>query len=160
MIISVTFLTSSDCRFYMKIPHVAFFVSNGIFWFDVLSAMNFKIRVLWDLTPYGLLDCHQRFGVILCLHIRSGTCLPNYTAAEIPGVLSPWGLNFIRWQLIFSAKFLQSLFVTYRNACQFTCTEQKGPNNSEGHRPFQNFILLVWHLLHVTILAPEIRRWL
>ena len=135
IVISLTFLTPGDYRFYVKILHVSD-IWHVLIW--CFSAMNFKIRVFWDVTPCGLLDCCRPFGVTWCVLIQSGTCLPYYMAAQIPGVLSPWGLNFVLWQLIFSAYFLQSLFITNKNAYHFTCTEQKGPDNSEVRRPFQN----------------------
>jgi hypothetical protein len=43
---------------------------------------------------------------------------------------------------------------------QSTCTGKKAPDNSEVHRSLQNCGSSVWHLLHVTLWAPGIWRWL
>lgn len=45
------------------------------------------------------------------------------------------------------------LSVTCRNAYHFTCTEQKVPDNSEGHISGQNCGSSVWSLLRVACLA-------
>ena len=48
-----------------------------------------------------------------------------------------------------------------KNVYQFTCTQQKAPENSEVHRSLQNCGLSVRNLLHVTTLGPiNSRRFL
>jgi len=59
---------------------------------------------------------------------------------------------------IFQHKYC-SLLLTYKNAYNFECTQQKAPDNSEARR-LHNFGSSVWNLLHVTRLAARIWKWL
>jgi hypothetical protein len=49
---------------------------------------------------------------------------------------------------------------TYKNVYQFTCTEQKVSDNSDVHRSLQNCAPSVRNMLHVSLLAPKIWRFL
>jgi len=50
--------------------------------FEVVTEMNLKISVLWDVTPYFLVDGYQRFGARNFLR-KFGTHLTN-TRGQIP----------------------------------------------------------------------------
>jgi hypothetical protein len=50
--------------------------------FEAFEEINFKISVLWDVTPYCLVDGYQRFGAGRFLR-HLGTHLPN-TRLQIP----------------------------------------------------------------------------
>jgi hypothetical protein len=50
--------------------------------FEAFAEMNFKISILWDVTPYCLVDGYQRFGAGRFLR-HLGTHLPN-TRFQIP----------------------------------------------------------------------------
>jgi hypothetical protein len=50
--------------------------------FEAFTEMNFKISVLWDVTPYCLVDGYQCFGAGRFLR-HLGTHLPN-TRLQIP----------------------------------------------------------------------------
>ena len=47
--------------------------------------------------------------------------------------------------------------LTYKNVDQFTCTEQKAPDNSEVHMALQNCESSAWSFLHFTPQAPRIQ---
>jgi len=54
---------------------------------------------------------------------------------------------------------LQFIFLIICNiVCQFTCTEQKAPDDSKAVRFIQYFGSLVWSLLHVTLLVSRVWR--
>lgn len=49
---------------------------------------------------------------------------------------------------------------TYRSVYQFTCIDQKAPDNTVVHRSLQNCGSSVWNLLHVAPLTSRIWWWL
>jgi hypothetical protein len=53
---------------------------------------------------------------------------------EIPGTRSLWVLNFVQRCLIIAV-----FSFIFKYGHQFTCTEQKAPNNSDAQRSLQNF---------------------
>jgi hypothetical protein len=74
----------------------------------------------------------------------SGTCFTT-------GALSPDGLHFVQWPILFSAlQFFLSV--------QKYVISSRAPSNSEGHRSLQNCGSSACNLLHITCLAPRICR--
>jgi len=52
--------------------------------------------------------------------------------------------------IIITANF----FLTHKSVNQFTCREQKAPDNSEVHRALKNSVSAVWNWIYVTMLEP------
>ena len=88
--------------------------------------------------------------------LQSITCLTPIRKKKLShGCASPWLLNFVCCRIIFQHKFYSFFFLTYKNMCQFTCTE----HNSEVHGSLVNCVPTAWNLHHVTLLTPRILRW-
>lgn len=67
------------------------------------------------------------------------------------------GCKNLRCQVVWVTKFCTMA----ANYCYFfTFLKQKAPDNSEVHGPLENCGSSGWNLLHVTIRAPRIGRWL
>jgi hypothetical protein len=54
---------------------------------------------------------------------------------------------------IFS-KIIAAFSITHKSVHQFTCTEQKAPDNNEVHTSLQKCWLAAWNWLHIIILKP------
>jgi len=97
----------------------------------------------------------------LRLRLRKWTAL---TASLHGAVHKPWMPNCTGNQFckvmpnIF--RLIGIVFSLYKTLYQFTCTEQKAPDNTEVERSIQNCGSSAWNVLHVTLPAPRISRWL
>jgi fatty acid desaturase len=72
--------------------------------------------------------------------------------AHIPGAAT----KFCTMPPNILSKIIAVLFLTCQHVYQFTCIEQKGPDNSGAHRSLHMCRSSVWNSLHVTFLAPRI----
>ena len=79
-------------------------------------------------------------------------------------ILSTWllrQLHFVEWHPIFFS-IITAVFFLHIKMCTHISSDGQHIKHHirEVHKPLQNCRSSVWNLLHVTLLAPRICRWL
>jgi hypothetical protein len=79
--------------------------------------------------------------------------------AKLRGTWPRVQLDFVRWHLIFSAITAVDFPTTYRNVDQFTCTEEKAPDDSKVLSSLQKCGFSGRNLLRVASPVSKVLKW-